>query len=297
MAALVTFFPAVPAAAGHDPWASHCRYDEATRTVSVHLATSHVVQLHTYEGRINVADLTNYENKGPCGSATTRNTDRIDITEETPGDSRLHLRHTWGRFAPGYTRESDGHSEIEIHTGTLTQLWVTGRDVAERTTIGADGVAFTPDGDADMVGTGLREISVFAEDGDDVISARGGRGTGAWWKAPTGGFLAAYGDDGDDKLYGAGGRDILSGEWGNDLLHGGPGKDDLDGGTGSDLIDGAGGNDYIRGGPWSDQIRAGHGNDYIEADDATADDVDGGDGDDLADIDAADTTVSVESTR
>lgn len=296
--AAVGLCTAAPAAADHDPWATYCRYNAGTRTVVVHLATSHVVQLHTYEGRINFVDLTNYQNKGRCGAATIRNTDRIKVTEETPGDSRLQLRHTWGLFAPGYSAEPEGIREIEFALGTLTQLWVLGRPVvANRVVLGASGIAFTSDGDADAAGNALREVSVFGDDGNDLVSARGGYGTGAVWSGPAGVHLAAYGDDGDDKLYGAAGRDILMGDAGSDILRGYGGSDDLDGGTGSDQIYGNGGNDYIRGGYWSDKMWAGPGDDFIEADDATADQVDGGTGKDLADLDVEDTATAVEATR
>ena len=160
---------------------SRCTY--ANGVVTLNLAADHVVRLLVVEGRIKFADLTHYEVRGPCGSATVRNTNRIRITEDAPGNSRLQFDQQIGRFAPGRTLEASGRSEIEVYLGTLRDIWIMGRTTSEVMTIGELGVNLNGDGDADLIGSHLAEITVFASDGDDVVRATGGAGTGDRWLA------------------------------------------------------------------------------------------------------------------
>ena len=60
-----------------------------------------------------------------------------------------------------------------------------------------------------------------------------------------------YGQEGNDTLYGGEGNDTLDGGNGNDILYGGEGDDALYGGDHSDIIEGGAGNDGLDGG-WGD---------------------------------------------
>jgi Ca2+-binding RTX toxin-like protein len=274
---------------------SRCSYINGV--VSLNLAADHVVRLLVVEGRIRFADLTHYEFRGPCGSATVRNTDRIRITEDEAGNSRLQFDQQIGRFAPGRTLEARGLSEIEVNLGTLRDIWIMGRTTSEVMTIGELGVNLNGDGDVDLIGSHLAEITVFASDGHDVVRAAGGAGTGDRWLPPTWGYLSASGGEGDDLLGGTRRNDHLYGDGGFDELRGGGGRDSLDGGNYSDVIVGGDGGDYIVGGSWADVVEAGPGDDFIDAYDLTADDLHGGTGFDTASVDGVDDLTSIEATR
>jgi RTX calcium-binding nonapeptide repeat (4 copies) len=273
---------------------SGCTY--ASGVVTLNLAADHVVRLLVVEGHIKFADLTHYEFRGPCGSATVRNTDRIRITEDQPGNSRLQFDQQIGRFAPGRTLEASGRSEIEVNVGTLRDIWIMGRATSEVMTIGELGVNLNGDGDVDLIGSHLAEITVFANDGHDVVRGTGGAGTGERWRPPSRGYLSASGGEGDDLLSATGRNDHLYGDGGFDELRGGSGRDSLDGGNYSDVIFGGDGGDYIIGGSWADVVEAGPGDDFIDAYDLTADGLHGGTGFDTATVDAVDELTSIEAT-
>jgi Ca2+-binding RTX toxin-like protein len=281
----------IPAKASAYSW---CTY--ANGVVTLNLAANHVTRLHVVDGRIKFADLASYEFRGRCGSATVRNTDRIRITEDGPGNSRLQFDQQIGRFAPGRTPEASGRSEIEVNLGTLRDIWIMGRASSEVVTIGERGVNLNGDGDVDLIGSRLAEIRVFANDGDDVVRATGGAGTGDRWQPPIWGYLSASGGEGDEVLIGTSRRDNLYGDGGFDELSGRGGRDSLYGGEYSDVIRGGDGADYIVGGSWTDAIEAGPGNDFIDAYDLTADNLDGGSGFDTALVDLNDNLTSIEAT-
>ena len=280
-----------PASVSGHSW---CTY--ANGVVRLNLAADHVIRLLVVERRIEFADLTHYQFRGACGSATVRNTNRIRITEDEPGNSRLQFDQQIGRFAPGRTLEANGRSEIEVNLGTLRDIWIMGRMTSEVVTIGELGVNLNGDGDVDLIGSHLAEITVFASDGHDVVRATGGSGTGDRWLPPTWGYLSAHGGEGDDLLSGTRRNDHFYGNGGFDELAGRGGRDSLDGGNYSDVIVGGDGGDYILGGSWRDVVKAGPGADFIDAYDLTADDLHGGTGFDTAKVDADDELTSIEST-
>jgi hypothetical protein len=69
-------------------------------------------------------------NDQPCGEATVSNTDLISVSGNT---STVVLRLEGGPFAPGFTPESSGTSEIEISLGPAG-----GADIEVVGTLGAD---------------------------------------------------------------------------------------------------------------------------------------------------------------
>jgi Ca2+-binding RTX toxin-like protein len=148
---------------------------------------------------------------------------------------------------------------------------------------------------------------VFAGDGNDHVTVRGGEATiyGGSGNDVLGGgrYLDhIYGEAGNDSLYGNGLVDFLEGGDGNDHLSGGDDPDTLDGGPGDDLLDGGhhwdtlhggDGDDTLVGGAGFDTLDAGAGADRVLARDGYADDIFCGPGLDVAQIDVGiDTNVN-----
>jgi hypothetical protein len=282
-----------PASLAFHDGTSSCSYSAGV--VRLRLASQHVVQLFAIDGRIEYADLTDYSYRGQCGSATVANTDTVRLSETVVGTTRFQLRQQFSRFGPGRTHEATGISEIEVYLGTVTDIWLLGRPVRDAVTIGASGLNLNGDGDADLIGSQLTEITAFLEEGNDSLTAEGGRGTGSPWFPPADGYLSAYGGDGADLLRGSGGNDTLDGDWDDDRVYGLGGSDYLRGSTGHDFVSGGRGADYIDPGYGNDRVFAGLGNDFIAAADYTADTVDGGNGTDSAFADREDQVTNVES--
>jgi hypothetical protein len=282
------------ATAFHAGDSSHCGYSSGV--VRVHLAAHHVVRLLVVDSHIEFADLTDFAYRGRCGRGTVWNTDRIRVTETQAGESRLQFDQQIGRFAPGRTGEASGHSEIEVILGTLADMWIMGRSGREVVTIGSRGVNINGDGDIDLIGSHLREISLFLNDGADVLTARGGHGTGEAW-LPASWGLSADGGDGEDQLEGTARPDTLGGDEGADVLLGLGGGDFIDGGNQNDRIVAGYGEDHVYPGNGADYVSGGYGDDFFNADDLTADTLYGGAGRDGADADPVDVTTSIEYFR
>ena len=164
-------------------------------------------------------------------SATVLNTDTIKLTGNPPGASagpRVQFFFLNGPFAPGFTNEGDGASEIEILIPDAGSLVIglggetSGASPVDDTIYaGSQGLnlnaaeAGTGDLDVDVRPGTLSGLTAYGGDGNDSISTAGGHGTG-----PTGlQLVTLYGGTGDDILAAATG---LSG-----VLTGGPGNDDL----------------------------------------------------------------------
>jgi Ca2+-binding RTX toxin-like protein len=279
------------AAAGY----TSCTFSSGT--VRLYMATGRVVRLFAVDGRIEYADLGNNQLKGQCGSATVRNTQRVRITEEVAGTSRLQFDQQLQRFGPGKGWESSGINEIEVYLGTLEQVWLMGTQTRNRIVIGSGGVNFNGDGDVDLIGSRLRQIYVFLNDADDSVDARGGRGTGDQWMPGSASALrlVVYASGGDDVIYGTNAADVLDGNLGEDLIYGRGGRDELRGGSHDDFVHGGTGADLIDPGPWFDTVYGGAGDDRIEAYDNSADRISGGTGSDRASVDPEDAVTGVES--
>jgi hypothetical protein len=276
--------------------ASHTWCSYRAGTVRLNLASDHVVRLLVVRGHIEFADLRDYTYHGRCGAATVWNTDRIRLTESVAGTSRLQFDQQIGQFGPGRTQEATGVSEIEVYLGTVRDVWLMGRPVRDAVVIGSWGLNINGDRDVDLIGA-LAEITAFLNDGDDLIRAGGGRGTGEPWVPPRGGYLSVYGDDGRDVIRGTAKRDRLDGEFGADMVYGFGGNDDVYGGIGNDVVDGGSGNDYVDPSYGADVAAGGSGDDFISAADYTVDRIDGGLGVDAAIVDREDRLSRIESVR
>ena len=144
----------------------------------------------------------------------------------------------------------------------------------------------------------LSWIELSVGGGTNVVSAQGGRGTGAPFR------MRAI--DGDFQVLGFG-EDTLIGGPGRDRLTGYGGPNTIRGGAGADILSTSGGG-TLRGGPAADELRewssgdepstqlfGGGGNDAMHSGDGWRDAFDGGAGDDSAVIDEHyDTVKSVE---
>ena len=108
--------------------------------------------------------------------------------------------------------------------------------------MGAGGINFNGDADADIVGSGFATDFVFEGGaGADVFDARGGTGTGAAFADR----VTLTGGGGNDQLFGGADFDAIEGDAGNDTIDGGPDVDRLDGGPGNDAIAGGADRDEV----------------------------------------------------
>jgi len=277
-----------------------CRYDAATRAVFAPPGEATVYErLWVEDGRIMWTDLVT---TAPCGAATVTNTDTIHLVPPRFGFfSEVTIDERTGRFAPGATREATGESEIEIVVsprfgGGVTEVLGTSGD--DTIAVGRRGIALNGDGDADVI-FGVPDDSaagllIDAGPGDDLVTGKGGLGTGASTSAP----LSLFGGTGVNQLVGGRAGDLLSdslpgarngnlrGMGGPDVLQGSPAHDVLQGGDGADRLTGSAGRDVLLGGRGPDQI---------DALDGERDVVVGGEGTDRARLDSLDRAVGVEA--
>lgn len=72
------------------------------------------------------------------------------------------------------------------------------------------------------------------------------------------------GTDANDMIVGSTGNDTIGAGEGNDTLYGGEGDDTLYGESGNDILYGNAGNDKLYGGGGNDTLEGGAGNDYLE---------------------------------
>ncbi len=158
----------------------------------------------------------------------------------------LAYSHTGG-IADVILEEPDRLLSVNV---TLTETMGILSDVILRDTdglgdslvIGADGINFNGDGDADITGSGFATNFVFEGGaGADVFDARGGTGTGAAF----GNRVTLRGGGGNDQLFGGADFDTIVGDGGNDTIDGGPDFDRLDGGPGNDAIAGGADRDEV----------------------------------------------------
>jgi Ca2+-binding RTX toxin-like protein len=252
-----------PALASGSP---SCSYDWNTRQVTVihDSAGPLTVGAQSFQAAIYVTDGTN-----TAWCAGLFETDKIVIKAASPAAyQHTIIDERTAVFGPGATKESSGVSEIEISvlTGTggdqLTVLqFSAGRhDVRLRTSptslsLGPE-IDLNGDGDYDVGMTQAGLVKVVGTGGSDRIDASG---------------VSTFPVQ----------------------LHGGVGADVLIGGTRNDTLYANGTNTYF-GDHESDLLFGGAGADTLSAKDDSADSVYGGADYDGAQVDPADTTVSVE---
>ena len=200
----------------------------------------------------------------PCldGStaATVTNTDLIKV-DVSIASRRFILNLSNGPMAPGFTNEPGNSDEIEISTvrGVLT---FTGTPGPDHFVGGRDGInlnASESSFDVDITGV-FFFLGWNAGDGDDVLSLRGGSGTGPAVAVQGSNFAGGLGNDillmtPVPKNPPSGIFDyILDGGAGNDRIEGGPGDEEISGQSDVDILIGGGGPDELDGGTEIDTV-------------------------------------------
>jgi Ca2+-binding RTX toxin-like protein len=272
---LVTFslLPGDSIASANGAAQTTCTYDEPSKTVTVTVPAQDVedyIWLSVEAGAIQFQELDDrtfeLTPKQPCGAATTSNSDLVRIQSGAPVTVSVVDQST-GAFAPGFTSEPMGTSEIEFEFEPVGLIGFLGSPTPAVVRLGSLGANVNGDDDVDV--TFLSADAAFGyagSPGDDDIAGTGGLGTGD----PTTRFLSGFGFAGNDYLTAGPGRVELYGDTGNDIVIGGPGGDNLDGGpgldritagAGRDFLEGAGGNDVLLGGAGQDFLNGGAGRD------------------------------------
>jgi Ca2+-binding RTX toxin-like protein len=242
-----------------------CSYDPTTHTVSISYSGPAAQGEAENEVKVVAGQIT-FENTA-CSGATVSNTDTINATGGG-GRDLFSVDIGGGLFAPGFTDEGDGTSEIEIHVnpggGGTDVVKIDGTALRDLLVAGADGLNLNGDSDADVFLSATEVVGMFGYGGNDVLTARGGFGTGE----PAGTRATLVGRGGNDRLLGgrrpddlvgARGRDIAKGGRGGDLLVGQGDADKLFGEGQNDFLVGGGGNDRLVGGSGTDMCRQGPG--------------------------------------
>ena len=167
---------------------------------------------------------------------------------------------------------------------------ITGTEYADSISDGAIG----PGGSAQITSLGGNDIiRVGWGDGTSSSNAFVDAGAGDDQIAANGGFVQAFGGDGNDLIdLSAAYAAQADGGTGNDTITGPQAAVDpnlcsclntLDGGAGDDVIVGGAGHDELGGGPGFDQMHAGPGDDNLTDYDGAGETFDCGDGSDVAD--------------
>ncbi|MDQ3954606.1 MAG: calcium-binding protein [Actinomycetota bacterium] len=214
--------------------AASCSWDLVTRRVTFSMDAGALVLTTTAGGVLHF-------NGEPCdgtegqGRAEVTNTESV-LVIGTSEDDMVKIDESYGGFAPGYTEEDLGGSELEIEVqladGSDT-LAFNGGDNDDAVTAGLLGMNINDDDDGnDITFTGAEKLNLIGERGDDRLSAMGDPTTGSPVTQPV-------------YIGGTGGNDILHGGPHNDLLIGAAGDDRLSGGLGDDVFKFFGGKDTL----------------------------------------------------
>jgi Ca2+-binding RTX toxin-like protein len=284
-----------------------CNYHPGTQTVVVKpRPTQRTFWLYAPRG---VLGWNSDAHRNDCDGATVTNTARVLVewTDSHRGLFALHLG--FGPFEPGVGDDDERPEiEFEITLSSAKTFVVYGTRSDDLLVAGELGINLNADSDVDVTFTGRTSISLWGRDGDDVITAQGGYGTGgpdAYGLLLYGGrpvfpeypfgcctrYQTGVGDDtltggeGDDGILGGPGDDVLDGRGGADQVLGGENEDDVSGGAGEDELFGGGHKDRITGGPGRDDMQGDEGAETFHANDGEPDEIGGGVGPDVAIVD------------
>jgi len=197
----------------------------------------------------------------PCGAATTSNTDLVVIQGGGPAGVLFLADQSFGAFAPGFTGEPTGTSEIEFEFHPSGAIVFIGTSAPTVVRLGTAGANVNGDDDVDVTLLSVPAgFGFVGGPGNDDIAATGGFGTGD----PATRDLVANGGGGNDLLSAGLGRAFLEGFGGNDVVIGGPKGDLLTGGSGKDRLVGGGGRDRLQGDSGKDRLLGGRGKDRLD---------------------------------
>ena len=233
-----------------------CAWDGAGHVITV-TTTGGFVNIERDGGAIEVNGSLCW---GPGLTFATLNATRRIVVNGGDGDDNVTIMLREGRFAPGFGDEPGGSDEVEFRLnlgGGHNELGIWGTAGNDRIRYGSKGgdvlvnlnAAEATGLDADVRASGLALVYVMGWLGDDVISAAGGRATGAVLPLP----ISMQGAEGDDLLTGGAAADELG--------------DELEGGD-RDTLRGRGGADHLRvnDADGTDVIRPGNGIDVCAFD-------------------------------
>jgi len=213
---LVLLFPATARTQS-----ASCSYDAGTHSAAV-LIDAASFRLYTLGGAIRsnwrIPQTGFVEVDAPCGAGTVTNTDRVTVTGHAFGmfGACLGIDFAGGPFAPGFTPEADGTSEIEFDvtmsgpeiacvsvTRSTGNVVMRAGDRGINLNADAERLVATPDVDVTM--HGVEQLFFATGAGNDEISGAGGLGTGGPTSIPM--FISggpAYGQPagGSDRLIG-----------------------------------------------------------------------------------------------
>jgi len=268
-----------------------CTYNASSRAVTATLAANTQATLKVGPaGQLILGAVA-------CGTATTANTDSIDVVGTAGGLERITFDLTGGVFGPGFTAEGNvPEIEIAVALGSAAdQVVVIGTNGNDTIAAGLNGLSLNADGDVDVTfSVQPAALEIQGLDGVNFLTGRGGFGAGL---AYAGSLTLRAGNLGDE-LNGGNGNDTLVGGNGNDVITGNAGADQVTGGAGNDMLSGSDGNDSIVGGPGADSLVGGFDDDTLDAFDGEADtQIHGGPGVDTAYVDPGldPATIAVEN--
>ena len=251
-----------------------CAYDEPSKTVTITIPNTVDPAFLAVTAEAGVITMQEFNAqtfqpgpKQPCGAATVTNTDLIRTQGGGANGALLVADETTGPFAPGFTAETTGVSEIEFEFQPSGGVFYGGSNAPMLVRLGTLGANINGDDDVDVTLRGSPAVfGYFGGAGADDIAATGGYGTGD----PSSIDFLAAGGDGTDRLAAGPGRSEMSGLGGNDVVVGGvagdvlsgdAGNDRVSGGAGSDELVGRGGRDRLLGGASKDLLNGGPGRD------------------------------------
>lgn len=237
--------------------ASTCLYNAAKRTITVSGDVSVLMERSGDDIVTNV---------GACSDGTTtatvHNTDLIKVSLTGPGVG-FGIDGTNGLLTPGFIDEPGTSDEIEISMafGSFSLFGTPGRDHIVVGTGGVNLNAREPTDDVDVSGLSAMPI-VVAGGGNDIVTTRGGQGTGAGVDTD----MSILGEGGNDKLLAfhvVPTGDMVFEPGPHYAMDGGPGRDRLEGGGLDDELTGGAGDDYIDGGAANDVMDGEDGNNTV----------------------------------
>ncbi|HSE72011.1 MAG TPA: calcium-binding protein, partial [Nocardioidaceae bacterium] len=240
-----------------------CSFDETSSRLALEAGAGFTVG-RDVAGTFVITD--GYGNPVVCDGTTTpsvENVERVVIrgAQGSSGDAEVTLDHANGGFMqPGHPDLSnDIDFSIDLGAEGGGSLVIEGSDdelLGDSILVVGDDVNLNGDDDVDVVTTGVDNLEVRGNGGNDRLDASvsgfGGGEPTLLSSASSSSGVTLIGSDGDDLLIGSDGDDLLVGRDGDETLIGKAGDDTLIGNGGDDLLDGGSGNDTIDGGEGED---------------------------------------------